>query len=459
MQQELASVTVYDGLGADELREVSVDVLKSRFFILGLQTGIALEMCAISALIVVAQSAQSAVNELSSRYYPLFRGLFFLAYFSCLYGVLLFLWKRSGIAYATIFGVRQSEHNYHAVIRAGFTLVSVNFTAFMIFFLTLAIRLTPYKDVWPLCALIASITYLGWPYDHMPEWRDAAQRGALARTVIRVLTAPFSKPSFAHCLVADVCCSMPKCFIDLLYTSCIYATGEWASSDADATRQCAMTNHSYYAWFILLSLLPFWVRLMQCMRAIVDSRSGRGRNCANALKYITQMSVVVLSLTSGRSSTWLVLSVVSTIFAGLWDVLVDWGLGPRAVRRLIHGNAAHGDEASDTSWLLRPVLCFPPAWYYVVAVLNTVARLGWAVYISGDSSLASRQHVTLLLGLVELYRRAQWALLRVEWEQIRRSAEEVSIEKHQQPSLEDLRERLIHNKELMQSRYVVSPID
>ena len=31
------------------------------------------------------------------------------------------------------------------------------------------------------------------------------------------------------------------------------------------------------------------------------------------------------------------------------------------------------------------------------------------------------QNTTLVLGVLELYRRAQWALLRVEWEQISRS--------------------------------------
>ena len=65
---------------------------------------------------------------------------------------------------------------------------------------------------------------------------------------------------------------------------------------------------------------------------------------------------------------------------------------------------------------------FEPWVYFTAAGINTLCRLGWAVYIS-DSSMVVAQHLTLVLGAVELYRRAQWALLRLEWEQIKRAAE------------------------------------
>jgi hypothetical protein len=45
-------------------------------------------------------------------------------------------------------------------------------------------------------------------------------------------------------------------------------------------------------------------------------------------------------------------------------------------------------------------------------------RLGWAIYISPAQAYV-QQHIILLLGCVELLRRAMWAILRVEWEWIK----------------------------------------
>ena len=87
-------------------------------------------------------------------------------------------------------------------------------------------------------------------------------------------------------------------------------------------------------------------------------------------------------------------------------------------------------------------------------VVNTLCRLGWAVYISNNSKVIA-QHMTLVLGAVELYRRAQWALLRVEWEQIKRAAEEADAR------LSGLRESLLtrgESAEAVQERMVAAKI-
>jgi hypothetical protein len=80
--------------------------------------------------------------------------------------------------------------------------MSLNFVAFVTFWLTLTVHLTPSKNVWPLVALLGTLLLLCSPMDWMPEWSDAAQRAALLRVVKRALSAPFAKPSFAACLLA-----------------------------------------------------------------------------------------------------------------------------------------------------------------------------------------------------------------------------------------------------------------
>jgi len=92
-----------------------------------------------------------------------------------------------------------------------------------------------------------------------------------------------------------------------------------------------------------------------------------------------------------------------------------------------HGSSASlstlgQQHAEDRGALDAPRMRHYPLWAFsMAAVTNTIARLGWAVYISPGQQVV-QQHVILLLGCVELLRRAQWAAFRLEWEHHNRSA-------------------------------------
>ena len=253
-----ARTTVLDGMGSEKERLVTVDELKNRFFILGLQTGFALQMF-VMAVVMMATTYQmaGATEELSSVYYTLFRGLFLACFFFSCYGVDLFVWKRYRIDYRAILGVTHS-HNYHSVMRGSFNVMTLVFSCFALYVLTLTMHLTPNKHVWPLAAVAGTLIALLWPWDWMPEWHDSAQRLKLLGAICRVLASPLSEVSphpspspspspcpnlsrspgpgpsrspgpgevsFARTFVADVLTSMPKIFNDLLFTACMLATG------------------------------------------------------------------------------------------------------------------------------------------------------------------------------------------------------------------------------------------
>lgn len=181
------------GHGEDEAREVGVDELKGRFFIIGLQTGFTLNLFAMSILLMASAYSErtGAIFELSKVYYPLFRMLFLFCFFFCCHGVTLFVWKRFGVDYRAILGVSHS-HNYHAVVRFAFGLMCLNFSCFTLYVLTLNSRLTPNKHLWPAAALGGSALALLWPFDFMPEWADCAQRYKLLRRLGKVMASPLS---------------------------------------------------------------------------------------------------------------------------------------------------------------------------------------------------------------------------------------------------------------------------
>jgi hypothetical protein len=254
----------------------------------------------------------------------------------------------------------------------------------------------------------------------------------MLRALVFTMLAPVSQVTFARNFVADVLTSMPKIFTDIEYTACLYITGQafdhsWNHTTMKFERedpQCVdvQANELFHTVKLLLSVFPFWIRLMQSLRSYHDSKSRK--HLFNALKYCTSLSTVLLSFVHGKwTALWVVMSVVSTAYTFTWDVLLDWGLGPDFIRR-----ALHGDEfGSVSSWcMLRPVRLYPRWVYYFAIGFDFVAKFGWAINISPGQRVM-KQHAVLLLGCLELLRRAQWAMLRLEWEDIHRSFQDGNI--------------------------------
>ena len=55
-KNETAAETVLDSLGTDELREVTIDSLKWRFFEMGIRVGIALQMLLMCLLLILSSN-------------------------------------------------------------------------------------------------------------------------------------------------------------------------------------------------------------------------------------------------------------------------------------------------------------------------------------------------------------------------------------------------------------------
>ena len=53
---------------------------------------------------------------------------------------------------------------------------------------------------------------------------------------------------------------------------------------------------------VLLSAMPFWIRLMQCLRAYYDGHMRTRRHLANSIKYLCSIGVVVTSIVPSACS-------------------------------------------------------------------------------------------------------------------------------------------------------------
>lgn len=117
---------------------------------------------------------------------------------------------------------------------------------------------------------------------------------------------------------------------------CFYATNEGNWYTATDYNKCVDKT-----WFIrpIVACLPAYLRFAQCLRRYRDTKE-KFPHLANAGKYTTTFFVVIFSTLyhsyeanrdngSGHHPfyyTWIVFSIISSVYAYIWDIKMDWGL-------------------------------------------------------------------------------------------------------------------------------------
>ena len=147
------------------------------------------------------------------------------------------------------------------------------------------------------------------------------------------------------------------------------------------------------------------VRLLQCANRFVvcwwDDKRGWDlwKNAVNGGKYISCITAVFTSTLSFFHSGnkfafagWITAWVFKSLYCFIWDISQDWGL----------------------SWKFeRKNMLYGRFWYFFAAVTNLIARSTWGVALAPQLCPGN---FTFGLAVIEILRRAQWAVFRVEYE-------------------------------------------
>ncbi|KNC78757.1 hypothetical protein SARC_08821, partial [Sphaeroforma arctica JP610] len=138
---------------------------------------------------------------------------------------------------------------------------------------------------------------------------------------------------------------------------------------------------------------------------------------ANAMKYMIALGLVIISSFHDKWTKegdywtpsriiWFAAMTVSTLYSYTWDICMDWGLV----------EWHYGRPSLRLNWT------YGPKWMTVVpAILNLAGRFVWALTLTATlNPFASLppQLVTLLVALIEIVRRSQWAIMRLENEHV-----------------------------------------
>ena len=358
----------------------------------------------------------------------LYRGPMFITLYFYFYSLNLVGWATAKIRYVDIFefsSANKTPDPYVIFNIAG--ILSLLFTGFvaMLMFVVRIENTEAEKSrtenseiperILPLLLWIITAAVLLNPF----KWLIHKGRYGVVKVTMRILLAPLYRVRFGDFWFADQLNSIVVILLDLEFMLCFYSY-VWPLDHNEDGKVC---NKNTYGVRPVISCLPAFWRLMQCLRRYYDTR--HYPHLINAGKYFTTFPVVILfavySVDRDRNSltddifdelkgnifliAWAMSSFVHAMYTFVWDIYMDWGLL----------------RSRD---LLRPKLGYTwKSLYYLAIVEDLILRFAWSLKLSLGLHLQAQVNLfyTLLAGL-EIFRRFVWNFYRVEYEHIKVTA-------------------------------------
>ncbi|KAG6195476.1 hypothetical protein E4U47_006377 [Claviceps purpurea] len=211
----------------------------------------------------------------------------------------------------------------------------------------------------------------------------------------RLLLAGLYPVEFRDFFLGDMYCSLTYAMANIELFFCLYAN-HW-----NEPQQCNSSNSRLLGFF--LTLPPIW-RLFQCLRRYRDTRNVFP-HLVNGGKYVmTIVAAVMLSLyrinhTTSNLALFIGFSVINSVYVSIWDLFMDFSLLQTDTRHRA----------------LRDILALKRQWpYYLIMTIDPILRFAWIFYAIFTHNTQHSALVSFFVSLVEILRRAMWALLRVE---------------------------------------------
>ncbi|KAL2633050.1 hypothetical protein R1flu_004529 [Riccia fluitans] len=377
-------------------------------FFLGLFTGCSIALVVAYAAVLHVETANLTPEQQKSRFmiymssvFPVFSMTALVLLHMYLYGLNVFFWTRTRINYSFIFEFAPgTELDYRKVL-----LVTTGLTALFLMgivgHLTATLYESPYTDFIPLVLLLILVLIVFFPFRYIYR----SSRFFFLKTLLRLVTAPFYKVKLADFFLGDQLCSQVPVLRNIEYAMCYFIGGWFLTADGD---KCT-NNQNYLLGYYLISVLPYWWRLMQCLRRNVDE--GGLMHLANAGKYLSAMIAVITKIFYGRQAStvrliaYILSSTIATVYQAYWDIVIDWGLL---------------DLKSHNRWLRDKLILEDKNYvYYISMVSNIIFRLAWVLSITRFQFGGLDPHFTdFILAALEIIRRGNWNFYRLENEHL-----------------------------------------
>ncbi|KAL3644625.1 Phosphate transporter PHO1 1 [Castilleja foliolosa] len=334
--------------------------------------------------------------------YPVLSMFSLLFLHSFVYGVDIFMWKKTRINYSFIFELSPTKELKHGDI---FLICSTSMTAvigILFVHLLLVAKGYSYAQVQsiPGLLLLVFVIVLICPFNIIYK----SSRYRLLSVIRNIVLSPLYKVAMLDFFMADQLCSQVPMLRNLEYIACYYITGSYKTQDYNY----CMRNTYYRDLAYAVSFLPYYWRAMQCARRWFDE--GHSSHLMNLGKYVSAMLAAgaKVAYEKDKTSGWLclvvIMSTVSTVYQLYWDFVKDWGL--------LQFN-------SKNPWLRDELMLRRKFVYYFSLGLNLVLRLAWLQSVLHYNFEKVDYRVTMLfLAALEVVRRGHWNFYRLENEHL-----------------------------------------
>ncbi|KAI3784855.1 hypothetical protein L1987_43962 [Smallanthus sonchifolius] len=338
--------------------------------------------------------------------FPLYSLFGFLVLHMLMYAGNVYFWTRYRVNYSFIFGFKPgTELGFKEVLLLGSGLSVLTLAAVVS---NLEMDLDPktqsYKaltELLPLVLVIVVFLITICPFDIFYR----ANRYFLLVCLWHCICAPLYLVTLPDFFLADQLTSQVQSLRNLQFYVCYYGWGDFKKRNAETCNN----SEVYDVIFIVIAVLPYWTRVLQCIRRLIDGRDST--QAMNALKYFsTIVAVVTRALYSQKKGITLKIiaastSGVATIFSTYWDIVMDWGLLCRN---------------SENPWLRDKLILPSRSIYYIAMVLNVILRLAWmqTVLDFHEAPFLHRNALIAIVASLEIIRRGLWNFFRLENEHL-----------------------------------------
>jgi len=239
---------------------------------------------------------------------------------------------------------------------------------------------------------------------------------------------------FIDVFFADGMCSMSKVFFDW---GMLWLLASHYPHPVPASLQSIIVPSCFAS-------LPYLIRARQCLIMYNVGRlkhdPKRYQHVLNAIKYSTSLFPLLVSAMQktetgskiGRPLEILliVLLAINATYCLLWDIIMDWGMmqKPNAIIEQAFGHCTGMISTSEMKkqpscldLTLRPRLRFGTSLTLLVFFLDLFLRFSWTLRFCESYIFPSTDAYILCTEFLEVFRRAVWNLLRVEWEHIKQT--------------------------------------
>jgi hypothetical protein len=248
--------------------------------------------------------------------------------------------------------------------------------------------------IFPTFLICFIAVFILWPF-HVFYYEF---RKKLIITLLRNLF-PIGKNGvrFRDFMFGDILTSLTRPFASLTLSLCLISCeGCRQNNNRD---KC--TRNTLPA--LILILLPFLIRLLQCLNKWYYTRMA-WPHLGNAVKYCAGLAYNTLSWFYGVYKTdfyyypFVACGIIANTYMLFWDIYMDWNLG----------------RSFSKNFFLREKIVYPKKMYYGAIVINTILRFTWLTSLREVDLGMDEELKVYLLSILEIYRRTQWSLFRIE---------------------------------------------